>query len=261
MGQDAAAEYQKMISGYMGGYMGAVARYMGASDQFQIGGVKIPHLPPGSKLNLQPAAKGGPLGTDIEKSLLRHIAASIGVSYEQLSKDYSETNYSSARAAMTETWKRMVSLKALIADRFASMIYRLWLEEAINSNLITALPRRMAVDTAWLYEPFAMEAVTNCEWIGASRGQIDELKETQAAVLRMKYGLSTVERETSRLGIDWRQNIKQMKREKEAFDDADLQYPADATDNTMNAATGEPSQPNAGKDGAYAEFSDILGVA
>lgn len=259
LGQDVSGEYQKMISGYMGGYMGAVAQYMGASDQFQIGGVKIPHLPPGSKLNLQPAAKGGPLGTDIEKSLLRHIAASLGVSYEQLSKDYSETNYSSARAAMTETWKRMITLKSLIADRFATMVFRLWLEEAINSGLITSLPRRMAADTAWLYEPFAMEAVTNCEWIGASRGQIDELKETQAAVLRMKYGLSTMEREAARLGIDWRQNIKQMRREKEALGD-DFNHPATATDNTMNAASGEPSEPNAGPDSAAEEFADILGA-
>lgn len=263
LGEDVADEYQKMISGYMGGYMGAVAKYMGASNQFQIGGVKIPHLPPGSKLNLQPAAKGGPLGTDLEKSLLRHIAAALGVSYEQLSKDYTETNYSSARAAMTETWKRMVALKSLIADRFASTIFRLWLEEAINSGMITSLPRRLGTDSAWLYQPFKMEAISACEWIGASRGQIDELKETQAAVLRMKYGLSTVERESSRLGIDWRQNIKQMAREKEAFEDADFQHPATVTDNTMNASTGEPGDPSSSTGSGNAQvdpdFADILG--
>jgi capsid protein len=28
------------------------------------------------------------------------------------------------------------------------------------------------------------EAMSRCDWIGASRGQIDELKETQAAILR-----------------------------------------------------------------------------
>jgi lambda family phage portal protein len=260
LGQDVTEEYKNMITGYMGGYLGAVAKYMGASNQFQIGGVKIPHLPPGSKLNLQPAAKGGPLGTDLEKSLLRHIAAALGVSYEQLSKDFSETNYSSARAAMTETWKRMVALKALIADRFATIIYRLWLEEALNSNLITALPRKLSRDTAWLYQPFAMEAVTACEWIGASRGQIDELKETQAAVLRMKYGLSTMERESARLGADWRQTIKQMAREKQALEDAEFQHPASASDNMMNAATGEPADPSNGTgSGNAAEFADILG--
>lgn len=260
LGKDASKEYEQMISGYMGGYLGAVAKYLGASNQFQMGGVKIPHLPPGSKLNLQPAAKGGPLGTDLEKSLLRHIAAALGVSYEQLSKDFSDTNYSSARAAMTETWKRMVALKSLIADRFATTIYRLWLEEALNSNLITALPRKLARDTAWLYAPFAMEAVTSCEWIGASRGQIDELKETQAAVLRMKFGLSTMERESARLGTDWRQTIKQMAREKQALEDADFQHPATANDNMMNAATGEPADPNSGTGSGNAlEFADILG--
>lgn len=261
LGSDQSAEYQKMISGYMGGYMGAVAQYMGASNQFQIGGVKIPHLPPGSKLHLQPAAKGGPLGSDLEKSLLRHIAAALGVSYEQLSKDYSETNYSSARAAMTETWKRMISLKSLIADKFATMIYRLWLEEAINKGVITALPRRLGRDSAWLYEPFAMEAVTNCEWIGASRGQIDELKETQAAILRMKYGLSTMERESARLGIDWRNNIRQMGREKESLEEQGFNHPATVTDNTLNATSGTPSDPSDadGAQGSTEDFRDILG--
>lgn len=263
LGSDAAAQYQELISGYMGGYMGAVAQYMGASNQFQIGGVKIPHLPPGSKLHLQPAAKGGPLGTDLEKSLLRHIAAALGVSYEQLSKDYSETNYSSARAAMTETWKRMTALKSLIADRFASIVYRLWLEEAINNGIITALPRRMGTDSAWLYQPLMMEAITACEWIGASRGQIDELKETQAAALRMKYGFSTLEKETMRLGGDWRQNLRQMAREKEALEAIGLSHPATVTDNTMNAASGAPSDPSEATGSGNAEvdpdFKEILG--
>ncbi len=253
LGKDTIDETQALIENYMGGYMGAVASYMGASNQFQIGGVKIPHLPPGSKLHLQPAAKGGPLGTDLEKSLLRHIAAALGVSYEQLSKDYSETNYSSARAAMTETWKRMISLKSIIADRFASIVYRLWLEEALNKNLITSLPRKMRTDTAWLYEPFKMEAVTSCEWIGASRGQIDELKETQAAVLRMKHGLSTMEREIMRLGGDWRKVIRQMAREKQEMEDNGLVHVSSVTDNTMNAASGSPSDPSA--------YADILGAS
>ena len=264
-GEEANAEFMKLISGYMGGYMGAVAKYLGASNQFQIGGVRIPHLPPGSKLHLQPASKGGPLGTDLEKSLLRHIAAALGVSYEQLSKDYSETNYSSARAAMTETWKRMITLKSLIADRFATVIYRLWLEEAINKNLITSLPRRLLRDSAWLYQPFMMEAITGCEWIGASRGQIDELKETQSASLRIRNYTSTIEEESMRLGKDWRRNIRQIKREKKALEDAGLQHPATATaDNAANASTGEPTDAPTVAAAAAAivedTFADILGA-
>src|SRR5690606_40581633 len=79
-------------------YMAKIAEYVGGSANINIDGVKIPHLFPGTKLNLRPAGTPGGVGTDFEKSLLRHVAASLGLSYEQFSKDYTETNYSSARS-------------------------------------------------------------------------------------------------------------------------------------------------------------------
>ncbi|SON54326.1 phage portal protein, lambda family [Hartmannibacter diazotrophicus] len=238
---DLSQQIDESVTSYMAAYLGAVDSYIGASDQFQLGGVRIPHLPPGSKLHMQPAAKGGPLGTDLEKSLLRHIAACLNVSYEQLSRDYSETNYSSAQAAMGETWKHMLACKGLLADAFASIVYRLWLEEAINSGMIESLPRRLGNDSAWLYKPLVMEAITECEWIGAALGQIDQLKETQAASLRMKFNMTTLESEVARLGGDWRQVLKQRARERNRAEELGLRDAADTQDNSVNAASGSVS--------------------
>jgi len=197
---------------YVEQYLGQIADYSGGAKNLQLDGVKIPHLFPGTKLNMMPAGKGGPLGQEFEQSLLRYIAASLGVSYEQLSHDYSKTNYSSARAAMSETWKRMNALKRTVADRFASSIYRLWLEEAVNKGMISSLPRQ-ARDPNWLYDAQRFDALSHCEWLGAAKGQIDELKETQAAVLRLKYNLTTEEYEIGRLGQDWRTVKRQRARE------------------------------------------------
>lgn len=221
---------------YVKSYLSQVADYSGGAKNLQLDGVKIPHLFPGTKLNMIPLGKGGPLGQDFEKSLLRYIAASLGVSYEQLSKDYSDTNYSSARAAMSETWKRMGAVKRQVADRFASTIYRLWLEEAVNRKRIESLPAR-ARQAGWLYDAQRLDALSWCEWIGASKGQIDELKETQAAVLRLKYNLSTQEQEAARLGKDWRSVNKQRKREVEMQSEFSILPNAD--DNMMNAASGD----------------------
>lgn len=254
-----ADSIDEAISELLGAQMSAISEYAKGADQLKLGGVRIPHLLPGSKLHMQPAGQGGPLGTEFEQSLLRNIAALLGVSYEQLSKDYTETNYSSARAAQTETWKFMVSRKKIIADRFANIVYRNWLEEALNKGVITSMPRRMGVDTAWLYQPLAMEAITRCEWIGASRGQIDELKETQAAVLRLKYGLSTYEQERARLGGDWRADIRQIAREKKAMEDAGLPHVSSVQDNSINAASGEKDVSESGNPSAHNEFADILG--
>lgn len=230
----------KAINGYAGAYLSAIGAYSGSARNLQIDGVKIPHLFPGTKLQLRPAGQGGPLGTEFEQSLLRYISAMLGVSYEQLSRDYSQTNYSAVRAAMTETWKYMQSRKKIVADRFASHIYELWLEEAINSGAIESMPR----NAPSFYEGQNKEAYTACEWVGASKGQIDELKETQAAALRIRNGLSTWEDELARLGKDWRKVFAQRQREERIMKERGLDFLG--KDNMMNAASGTPSDATVG---------------
>jgi len=221
------------VSNYMGAYLAAVSEYAGDSKQFQFNGARIPHLPPGSKLHMHPAGTGGPLGTEFEQSLLRYLSSILGVSYEQLSHDYSKTNYSSAKAADRETGKFMLARKRLIADRFASMVYRLWLEESLNKGTLeTGKYKRLPN----FYIPGNAAAYSACSWIGAGRGQIDELKETQAATLRTKYNHSTDEDEIARYGKDWRQVYKQKAREKKMQEALGIQMETD--DNQMNATTG-----------------------
>ncbi|AIT13294.1 portal protein [Ruegeria phage DSS3-P1] len=206
---------------YATAYLSQIADYSGGAKNLQLDGVRIPHLYPGTKLNLQPAGKGGPLGANFEQSLLRYIAAALGVSYEQLARDYTQTNYSSARAAMAETWKRMNVVKRTVADRFANHVYRLWMEEAVNKRMISAMPNAAKQD-GWLYADQRLDALSQAEWIGASKGQIDELKETQAAILRLNNGLSTLEQESARLGNDWRTVLRQRKREEDLADELGL---------------------------------------
>lgn len=233
--QDVAAT----VASYASGYMNSVLAFTGAKGH-RIDGVKIPHLFPGTKLNLRPAANGGPLGTEFETSLLRYIAASLGISYEQLAKDFSKTNYSSARAAMSETWKFMQSMKKIIADRFASSVFKLWLEEMIGRGEITSMSRKAPP----FWQGINREAYSACSWIGASRGQIDELKETQAAVLRIKYNLGSYESELGRLGIDWRKHFAQRERENKLMEKYGLSLEM-GSDNMMNAASGESRQKEA----------------
>lgn len=234
-GTDFAPEdVQEALMSYAQGYYGMVKETVGSSSNLQIGGVKIPWLPPGAKLRLQGAGQGGPLGSEFEASLHRAMAAAFGVSYEQWSHDYSKTNYSSYKGAMTETYKVMLAVKRQVADCFASWVYRLWLEEALNAGEITSIKRNMPS----FYEGQNQEWYCDADWVGASRGQIDELKETQAAILRMNNGLSDLETENARLGTDWRKRLRQMKREMDLKDFYKvLQEPTDTT-SQENAAKG-----------------------
>lgn len=226
------------VINYSQAYLGQVAKYIGGSRNIHIDGVKVPVFYPGTKMKLQNAATPGGVGSEFESSLLRYIAAILGVSYEQLSKDYSKANYSNLRAAIADTDRRMRVQKRNVADRFASTFYRLWLEEALNRGEITAMPRNAP---NW-YDGLNQEAYSACEWIGASMGQIDELKETQAAVLRVNNGLSTRESELARLGKDWRVVFRQLAREKALAENQGLEFGADKiSQNMMNAASGTPS--------------------
>lgn len=219
----------------LGSYMNALAAYVGNTQNIAIDGVKMPHLFPGTKLSLKPMGTPGGVGTEFEESLLRHTAAALGLSYEQFSRDYSKTNYSSARASMGETWKYMQGRKKAVADRLAKYIYVLWLEEEINAGRVP-LPKGKGPDI--FYDPVMREALTACDWIGASRGQIDELKETQAAVMRINSGLSTYEKECARLGEDYRRVFRQRSRENKMMKELDLTFAAEATKPGQNDAQG-----------------------
>lgn len=222
------------VGGMIEEYLSGLASYVGSADNIKVDGVKMPHLYPGTKLSLKPMGTPGGVGTEFEESLLRHTAAALGLSYEQFSRDYTKTNYSSARASMAETWKFMQSRKKVVADRMATMIYTLWMEEEINAGRI---PLPAGKDASIFYDPLMREALISCSWIGASRGQIDEKKETESAIMRINAGLSTYEAECARLGEDFRRIFKQRAREEEMKRKLNLTFQS----STDAAATTEPA--------------------
>ena len=199
-------------------YLEAVQAYGEDARNMSVDGARIPHMMPGSDLDIKQL--GAPTGVgDFEADLLRYLASSLDVSFEQLSKDYTKTNYSSARAGMLETYKHMQARKKQVADRFAWTVFRLWFEEAVNAGDIEAM-RGSSVPN--MYDGLNMEAFTAADWIGAGHGQIDEYKETQAMQLRIQSGVSTYENEIARFGKDWRRVFAQRKREKELMEELDI---------------------------------------
>ena len=128
----------------------------------------------------------------------------------------------------------------MVADYIASQIYAILLEESWNKGELP-LPR----NAPNFYEGMNKEAYCACTWIGASRGQVDELKETQAAVMRINSHLSTLEDEAGKLGKDWRELLQQKAREKKYADKLGLSLepvPAvkpggNAAKNTMDNGT------------------------
>ncbi|MCV8235947.1 phage portal protein, partial [Escherichia coli] len=141
------------------GWIGEIAAYYAAAP-VRLGGAKVPHLMPGDSLNLQTAQDTDNGYSVFEQSLLRYIAAGLGVSYEQLSRNYAQMSYSTARASANESWAYFMGRRKFVASRQASQMFLCWLEEAIVRRVVT-LPSK-----ARFSFQEARSAWGNCDWIG-----------------------------------------------------------------------------------------------
>ncbi|WP_109028088.1 phage portal protein [Escherichia coli] len=186
----------------------------------RLGGAKVPHLMPGDSLNLQTAQDTDNGYSVFEQSLLRYIAAGLGVSYEQLSRNYAQMSYSTARASANESWAYFMGRRKFVASRQASQMFLCWLEEAIVRRVVT-LPSK-----ARFSFQEARSAWGNCDWIGSGRMAIDGLKEVQEAVMLIEAGLSTYEKECAKRGDDYQEIFAQQVRETMERRAAGLKPPA-----------------------------------
>ncbi len=201
LGSDSKDQQSKMT-----GWLGEMASYYTAAP-VRLGGAKVPHLMPGDSLNLQSAQDTDNGYSTFEQSLLRYIAAGLGVSYEQLSRNYSQMSYSTARASANESWAYFMGRRKFVASRQASQMFLCWLEEAVVRRVVT-LPSK-----ARFSFQEARSAWGNCDWIGSGRMAIDGLKEVQEAAMLIEAGLSTYEKECAKRGEDYQEIFAQQVRE------------------------------------------------
>ena len=97
--------------------------------RLSINGARIPILFPGEKINTVSAARPTTNFADFEKAVLRNFASAAGLSAQQVSQDWSDVNYSSARGALLEAWKTLDRRRFDYAIGFASPVRGAWLEE------------------------------------------------------------------------------------------------------------------------------------
>lgn len=184
-----------------------------------LGEVRMPTLFPGEKINAVDASRPVSNFKEFENAVLRNVAAGSGLSAQQVSNDWSDVNYSSARAALLESWKTLTRRRDEFADNFATPIWSAFLEEAME---IEDFP--MPAGAPDFVD--ARGAYSRCRWIGPGRGWIDPVAERQGSILGMGAGLSTLEQEVAEnAGNDWEEVLDQRAREIEAYHARGLEPP------------------------------------
>ena len=191
---------------------------------------------PGDKIHTISNNRPAPSFDAFYTRMTRMAAASTGQPYEIVAKDFSKTNYSSARAALLEVWK----LHTMYQDWFIrSYLQRIWvmvMEEAHLRGLL-AMPK----GAPGFYE--SMRAWCAAIWTRPPRGNIDPVKERKAESL----GLETLTETRTSIchsgGKDWDAVLRTLEREDKAIRKAGLvQVLAPVTpDNSTppNTASGE----------------------
>ena len=73
------------------------------------------------------------------RMMLREVAAAVGCSYESLSRDYSQSNYSSSRLALLDDRDLWRVLQLWFVRAFRMRIHRVWLQQAVLARAISAI--------------------------------------------------------------------------------------------------------------------------
>lgn len=163
----------------------------------------IPTLAPGEKLETVSAERPNSAFGDFTRQMLLGISTALGISVEQLTNDYSETNYSSARAAIAETERTVKRRLAEFNSGVANPMFATWMDEGFRRKMFplpNGAPDYMEARTAY----------SRCAWRGPGAGLVDGLKERQASILGIDANLTTMQDEIAdESGRDWREIMEQ----------------------------------------------------
>lgn len=181
------------------------------------GGI-IPRLEPGERLTSWNTGRPNRGYDKFTTAIERYIAVGLGYTYETFARDFSKTNFSSARASILEAWRTVMTTRLQKATYWARPVYELVIEEAVARERID-LPGffdSRAARRAWL----------RSAWLGPGRGAVDPTKELLASGMALALNLSTHRQEAMELGRDPDALLDQIEAERAAMAARGIRIPA-----------------------------------
>lgn len=195
----------------------------------------IEYLPTGKQVTFAnpPSTEGYDVYT---RTILRAIAAGYGVTYEMMTGDLSNVNFSSGRMGWIEFHRLITRMQDLIfVPQMCTPIWDWFMEAAVVSVQLRE------------------SQVVNATWTSPRREMIDPVKEVQGLKEQARSGFLPWQEIVRSMGYDPEEVIEQLKADKALFTEAGLQFewdpsvavaggpkPADGAD--PNPADGNRSQ-------------------
>lgn len=146
---------------------------------------------------------------DFNLAAMRRIAAGHGLSYEMVSRDVSQVNYSSARQNLLEDWKVFKQQQEFLISHFLDFVFEGVVKSAILSG---KLPDKIVPKDFWKQPSKYLKH----EFIGQGLPWIDPYKEAMADKVRLETNQTTLKELYAKQGKDWEEALAQIKKEAEA---------------------------------------------
>lgn len=169
--------------------------------------------------------------------MLRSMAVGAGLSYERMAKDYSKTNYSSARASDLEDRREFRADQEWLEYHLVGPVWQRFIEMAVLEGRLSIPAEQLVAD----YDRFTAHAyqAPGWEWV-------DPVKEAQSSQLALQSNLTTLADELGQRGRDLMDTLRQRKREKDLLEDMGLApEPEDESQTSTEETSDEQSQTEA----------------
>jgi lambda family phage portal protein len=141
-------------------------------------------LNPGEKMNAPATNSPNPALDPFMRYMLREVAAGTGPSYESLSRDYSQSNYSSSRLALLDDRDLWRFYQSWFICDFRNHIHKEWLQQAVLAGAIPEVPVAQYAADVSKFESVLFKP-RGWTWI-------DPTKEVEAYKEAVKQGFTTV---------------------------------------------------------------------
>lgn len=171
-------------------------------SEFEAGVFK--YLNPGESITVPNLSAPDAQYESFVRAKTRRFASGFGASYETISRDFSETNYSSSRLSLLEDREHWRVVQAYLIENFHQRIFEEWLDAAVLAGELQ-LPD---------YE-LRSDRYDRPRWQARGWSWVDPLKEVQAYREAEAAGYMTKSQIVALLGSDLDDNLQQLAREQQ----------------------------------------------
>jgi lambda family phage portal protein len=158
------------------------------------------YLNPGEKIEIPNLSAPDAQYEMFVRQKTRRFAAGLGVSYETISRDFSQTNYSSSRLSLLEDREHWKMIQIYLIETFHQRVYQEWLSASVLAGELNLPDYELRPDR---YEGAAHWQPRGWSWV-------DPLKEANAYALMEDRGYMTKAQICGLLGGDMEENMKQL---------------------------------------------------